>query len=395
MQTAALTVLLPTMLLLAGGVYGGGGPAESTSVDSAHLLDEAAWAAALFRKQFDRDGDGRVTLGEAAEGSGGEILAGLWRREDTGAGLRDRADFSCRRSAWRSQQDPSGLVDCVSFRSRVALLAAPGSEQQELAVQQALGWWFHPAGMPVAGTKEVAAPPTTAEAALPDTAAPSYAAGGHGADGPVASILISSDWHLEPWYAADADAHKQPWFTDGVARFANASLDNMMRCADGATGLHPLPCRLSGKNDPPIEHAATHFDAFRRLHVSSAAGAPPRSFFFPGDTQAHLFNYSIGKTGKQEWNFTQPYSEASAISRLMTSVLELVLQKDNFAAEHVYWAPGNHDGPEDATFCSSDPAVVECSLAWCEKLFFSLFEQSIYIYIYINDHFTKTGSGQT
>ena len=75
--------------------------------------------------------------------------------------------------------------------------------------------------------------------------------------------------------------------------------------------------------------------AFKKLQDSSSAGVP-KSFFFSGDTQAHLFNFTIGVTGKPEFNFSQPYSEAGAISTLMTAVLHLVLQKDNFEAEHVY-----------------------------------------------------------
>ena len=144
-----------------------------------------------------------------------------------------------------------------------------------------------------------------------------------------------------------------------------------------ATGRRAQPCKLQGKSDPPIDHARTHIAAFKRLFsppsapppaVAAAAGVrPPHSFFFVGDTQAHLMNVtSPSKPPVPEWNFSHPYSFAPAVSRLMAAVLSVVLEA--FDSKHVFWCAGNHDGPEDATFCSEEPHVQEASLAWGQSL---------------------------
>jgi hypothetical protein len=120
----------------------------------------------------------------------------------------------------------------------------------------------------------------------------------------------------------------------------------------------------------------SHFEAFQRLHP--AAG---NSFFFIGDAQAHLMNFTNqngapGSAERKKYNplpgglewggFAPSYRMAPAVGALMTKILSLAVS--HFDSKHVYWAAGNHDGPEDKVFCSSDSSVQEVSLAWARPL---------------------------
>lgn len=365
-------------LLLAGTVQIW---AMAALVGGPAVADQQAsgWQKSAFAL-LDHNRDGSISLSEAAEGY---LTAGqpgqLWRAASAASKdqIRDKWVLSCRRSAWSSthgEKDPAGLVDCASFGSRLRLLAGE-HEAAVLGLEEVLAWWARPAHttdatLSIAGLGILT--PTSAASVTPPP--------------PPAWILVSSDWHLEPWFAGDAFNVSQPWMHGGVVRFMNASLTNMMTCADGATGLRPLPCNLAGNKDPPIGHAVSHFEAFQRLHPPPATlpetvAAPSNSFFFIGDTQAHLMNFTNhdGDPGSAErkkynplpggleWNtFSPSYRMAPAVGALMTKILSLV--NSHFASEHVYWGAGNHDGPEDKVFCSNDSSVQEVSLAWARPL---------------------------
>eukprot|EP01052_Picozoa_sp_SAG31_P043218 SAG31_NODE_7129_length_1781_cov_1.981570_2_plen_358_part_00 len=355
------------------------GPARATLVVLV-LAAECAlgWELRTFRL-LDHNGDGAVSLVEAAEGyrTAGQ-QAELWRADgatkfsSTEADLRDRWRLSCRRSIWsraHGEEDPAGLVDCAAFGSRLRLrtggAAEEGGGHQPLTYSEVLEWWSRPVADAAAATAQntwVGQTPTAKAITIP----------GHTASVPRkpsldAWILISSDWHVEPWFAGDAFNLTQPWMHGEVVRFKNASLSNMMTCADGATGLQTLPCNLAGNKDPPIGHAATHFEAFMKLHPTVTANTaltptPTSSFFFVGDTQAHLMNMTH-EDGAPEWGaFAPTYRMGPAVANLMTKILSLV--HSHFAFDDVYWAAGNHDGPENFLFCTNDSSVQEISLAW-------------------------------
>ena len=313
---------------------------------------------------LDADANGVVSFAEAAEGytTVGSTPCEWRLLPESSRDWLSLSQFSCgKRWSTRAEIDPAGFVDCIAFRSRAALLTeASPPPSSPLPFQRAFAWWLTDV--------KLGAPNTTnnfTSSAQQEPDAHGLAPRLRGSSVSSALILISSDWHIEPWYAGDALASPQHWYTDGVVRFLDAGLTNMMSCADGATGTHPLPCNLTGKNDPPIEHIMTHFDAFRRLRRSTSTSAPD-SFFFGGDTQAHKMNWTMG--GKPEYgNFSHDYHFVPAIATLMKTVFAAVLPR--FGAEHVYWAVGNHDGPEDQSFASTtDEGVVSASLAWGNAL---------------------------
>ena len=350
------------------------------TIISAHVASASTTHFAALKHHYrllDGDANGVVTLAEAANGySTLGATPNEWRRQLS----RDwsaMARFSCSLSLLRADDDldPADFVDCIAFHSRVRLLRnAAASPSAPLPFERAFNTWINNGDGAIDSSSMESALLLPVPAAVPlrmtnitTTAAATSSA----------TILISSDWHIEPWYAGDALASPQAWFNDGTTRFLDAGLTNMMRCADGATGTHALPCNLTGKSDPPIEHIITHFDAFSRLRRTlnddashdddSLLGSPaPDSFFFAGDTQAHKMNWTAG--GKPEYgNFSRDYRFPPAISALMAAVFKVVVPR--FGAEHIFWGAGNHDGPEDETFKSAtDEGIVAASLAWGNAL---------------------------
>ena len=333
------------------------------------LVHEAARLHRIF-KLLDRNDDRVLSAVEAVTG--------------LGVGLEDQshsqlcAQASTLVSSWPApcgyafslltdyEIDVVDFADCVKSWGAEALLASDacgsGGAAPTLSFETSLS--IFAGGL---ASTIVEAPPTQPPRPHVDAASPSATP-----VRPNATILLSSDWHIEPWYAGDAWNATQPWFHGGVLRFKNPNNNNMRidTCADGATGTTILPCRLAHSGDPPISHAATHFEAFanrsrqlRSVAVASATAATPPSLFYMGDTQAHLMNFSIGGKG-HEWNFTQPYQLSFAIDYLMKRLLTLVLS--HFSPDDVYWVGGNHDGPEDSLFCHE--SVLHESQLWAQVL---------------------------
>ena len=154
-------------------------------------------------------------------------------------------------------------------------------------------------------------------------------------------ILLSSDWHVEPWYAADGHCsnHKE----GKVCRFAKASLNNMFQCRHGEINGS---CTLLGDKDPPIE--------MEESHIASPGATDASLHFFLGDTQAHGWT----------WLGNPPNSQAPAtITKMMTRVLGHEIEHFR-GAENVVWTAGNNDGPHDAAFHKQDPATI----AWADTL---------------------------
>ena len=116
-----------------------------------------------------------------------------------------------------------------------------------------------------------------------------------------ASILISSDWHVEPWYVSTSNPKSD--CGGAVCRFAGANESNMFSCRDPA-GAHVPSCTLNGRQDPPI--------SLEMSHLKSAAAANASVHFFVGDTQAHSFE----PEGGGGW------AAAAAITSLLGRVLD-------------------------------------------------------------------------
>lgn len=149
-------------------------------------------------------------------------------------------------------------------------------------------------------------------------------------------ILISSDWHVEPWYFV-GNATKCP-SSDGTCRFAGASISNMFECHDVAGTKSP--CLLDGEKDPPIQ--------LEESHVAAAQKMGAALHFYIGDTQAHLY--------------TGAWDGATAVKKLMDRVLSE--EVGLFGARNIAWAAGNNDGPHNAIFHEQDPLTQ----AWAESM---------------------------
>ena len=264
-------------------------PSASPSPTPPHprLGDEDAGRLRRLFGLLDRDHDGSLSATEAVIGLGvgldGQSAAQLcaqaakWRERerppcgptysradadgvDYGACLKSwGSDLLARRGGWcdGGPAPPEGLGFAASLATFARGLPATGAALSDVAAVGGVGAEAGTAAPPVArrATAAAAAPPP---ADTNDTA----------------TILLSSDWHIEPWFSGDAWNHTQPWWYDGVVRFAHPSNLNMMRCADGATGLRELPCLHAKKSDPPLDHAVSHFEAFEAI-PREPSSAPP------------------------------------------------------------------------------------------------------------------------
>jgi len=163
-------------------------------------------------------------------------------------------------------------------------------------------------------------------------------------------VLISSDWHVEPWYFSECQ--------DRVARYSNPTLDNMWTCFASTLNGNILPtsCFLNGMSDPPISFVESHFESFfsklgkmteesRKRAFFEVPDARNSSkfagmFFFSGDAQTHDFSGDdIGSC-----------DESIAISYLMSRVISTITTY--FDADDIFLCPGNNDGPHNAIFAS-------------------------------------------
>ena len=283
---------------------------------------------AFFRR--DCDGDGLVSHAELAAG----ILSSLERCDP--ADPRPQAHPFGRAQCADPTLDALSFVECAVHRARRALAsggaAALEAVRFEAELEQYVGGCSAPSAAWLAGDclgscSECAAELAEEQAAPPDAGIRPRALANS------TTILISSDWHVEPWYLSTT-----PTSCGAVCRFSDANATNMFTCEDGAHLR--VPCRLDGKQDPPI--------ALEESHIASAAAAGASVHFFVGDTQAH--------------SFTGAWSQPAAI----TVLLDRVLDEENrrFGAQNVVWTPGNNDGPHSAIFQAQDPST----LAWADSV---------------------------
>jgi hypothetical protein len=166
-----------------------------------------------------------------------------------------------------------------------------------------------------------------------------------------AANLVSSDWHVEPWYVSTANVerdcvppHASANKAPAVCRFSGANDTNMFGCWN-SSGQPLSTCLLDGKQDPPIE--------FEQSHVAAALSASnaPVVHFFVGDTQAHSFTGS---------GWEQP----AAVTALLGRILDDEIKAFGNKPENVVWTAGNNDGPHNAIFHAQDASTV----AWAKAL---------------------------
>mmetsp|Transcript_11147 Transcript_11147/g.29671 ORF Transcript_11147/g.29671 Transcript_11147/m.29671 type:complete len:606 (+) Transcript_11147:109-1926(+) len=162
-------------------------------------------------------------------------------------------------------------------------------------------------------------------------------------------ILITSDWHIEPWYLyAEHRTEVRcpgPW-GKRVCRFKDYNMTNMFECRHDEDSAKPQICLLDGDKDPPLE--------FGQSHLASAAALSTELLFFVGDGQAHDFPPFPKKKNDD--------AGGEAVSNLLNGMLTSVVRQ--FGAGNVVWTPGNNDGPHGMIFRKPDPE----SKAWARAL---------------------------
>ena len=201
-----------------------------------------------------------------------------------------------------------------------------------------------------------------------------------------ARVLLSSDWHLEPWYDTTGSG-----IVDGdlrISRFnwsdATRGTFGTCRVGTGASAVTDRDCRTTALHDPPLAFGRSHFEAFAavfqdccqhsvrshrqnrsRVDSNMAMGSDAVArgvLFMLGDGQAHEFH--------------QPFfsmSNAEAVSTHVRSLLRMA--KETFAADRIFWTAGNNDGPHSTIFVQQTRASADKQLqinaeseAWADEL---------------------------
>jgi len=153
-------------------------------------------------------------------------------------------------------------------------------------------------------------------------------------------LLLTSDWHAEPWYEVDSTA--------SVARCTDeADDDNMWTCFkdDEPTAM----CTLTGESDPPLAFISSHLEAYSSLNNNNAG-----IVFYMGDTQAHDFE-DIGDA-----------TPSTSINALMDKCLKQL--RLHFDADNIFITAGNNDGPHNEIFASTGSSEDKETLAWANAM---------------------------
>ena len=296
---------------------------------TAHRADGEDVATSL-RAAFwllDRDENGGVDTTELSHG----ILSGA---ETWEAGLlpilapHPFGEAQCRDPTL----DAMSFVECIVHNARVAAAAATGPPTV-VNFDAALASYIAGCAAPTSAWQSGDCLASCSECAALEAPQLNAAAGNSSvglrvnsnSTGPTTTILVSSDWHVEPWWLAGGSCGV-------VCRFPKPTIANMFQCHDahGTVG----PCILAtqgyypGGKDPPIE--------FEQSHIASRAAARAQVHFFVGDTQAHSFTGS---------SFSQPAAITKLLGRVLTEEVARFKSGDN-----IVWTMGNNDGPHNSIF---------------------------------------------
>lgn len=176
-----------------------------------------------------------------------------------------------------------------------------------------------------------------------------------------AQVLVSSDWHLEPFYDTSGAGNING--DTRVSRF-NTSLATLSAhgtCRSGTSATAPVidSCPTTGAHDPPLAFGRSHFEAFASRFPDSATSGV---FFFIGDGQSHEFHQPFFLPGN-----------ADMVAKHAASLL--TTSKQYFPVSRIFWVPGNNDGPHSSIFLHRARDTVEeeqtrnaISSAWAEAV---------------------------
>jgi len=159
-------------------------------------------------------------------------------------------------------------------------------------------------------------------------------------------LLITSDWHVEPWFDTSNNLGLHGDGDKRVSRYESSSAANMWQCRRGE--VESDACVPTGVNDPPVSLVASHLDSF----ANEIRGGPGLVFFI-GDIQAH-----------EQSGATLQMDFASAVSALTTDATRRLLHL--LPSDRIFVVPGNNDGPHNAIFCRGGDA--KASAAWADVL---------------------------
>jgi hypothetical protein len=141
-------------------------------------------------------------------------------------------------------------------------------------------------------------------------------------------FLLTSDWHIEPWYDTSNNQGENAGGDARVSRY-NRSIDHdMFHCMPSDAGPHRSLCVTTGLNDPFKELITSHmaYYANQSLH---ARGVDSHLLFFVGDTQAHEYDF----------RYLQMRQD-TAITALVSTAISVAMEVFP-DPRTIVWTPGN------------------------------------------------------
>ena len=179
---------------------------------------------------------------------------------------------------------------------------------------------------------------------------------GAGAGAATIPVLLTSDWHVEPWFDTSNNRGLNAGGDKRVSRFDNSTAANQWTCKSSHDADDESACTVTNSNDPPLNFIDTHLEYFAGTSGSENDLASAL-FFFIGDTQAHD---EVQEYEKMDWIQSIVSSQEVAIASVLARFAD---------PARVFVTAGNNDGPHGTLFVrsfneSTDNALA--SLAWSE-----------------------------
>lgn len=86
-------------------------------------------------------------------------------------------------------------------------------------------------------------------------------------------LVLTSDWHLEPWFDTSDNRGRNAGGDKRVSRFDDSDVQQKWSCRACHDCTEPVQCTVTGKNDPPINLIESHLEVGLLLlpHPASAS----------------------------------------------------------------------------------------------------------------------------
>ena len=370
---------------------------------------------AALSSAFDRDSDGTVTLLEATHGIRSFADAVANETRDAGALVFDATNRNCERPSPAHTNDAAYVLDCTAEFARRQVRRHKALPSDEVKLSDVFAYWSPAPTLSDSPPEEgrhcedlVDEAPRSCD----DLTRGGYCLAScspyqrtrhdhgnqikHTSPPPTATtsssfsvtMLVTSDWHMEPWYDTTNNGGEEAGGDYRVSRYAESTADNRYACRSSTEGGDVAEgCPVTNRNDPPSDFVMTHLDWF----VEQQSGSS-RVALIVGDVQAHD---ETQEYMQQDWIENIYETAADMLHQLLarfsgpdaiflcpgkwtgwllgshvtttppTQHYQLNLSPHLLTPAH----PGNNDGPHSTIFVDpNDEDDMRASWAWAQAM---------------------------